>query len=109
MQVGRRLGEFLGGLGIDRRDRGGEGNALGRERQAEALRHVAVLARNGNAGKAAPLDLAREIERGAPLPRWGDEIERGQLRGHLAGATASWILRWARCASRPWRSDRDSS
>src|SRR5271169_2490211 len=63
VQVGRHLRKLVDCLRIDRRDRGGEGNALGRERQAEALRHVAVLARNRDAGEAAPLDLASEIER----------------------------------------------
>jgi hypothetical protein len=72
------VGEFLGRLRIDRCDRGGERDALGGERQPKALRHVAVLARDGDPGKAAPLDLARDIEGGAALPRRGDEIECGQ-------------------------------
>jgi hypothetical protein len=76
------MGEFLDRLRIDRRDRGGERDALRGERQAQALRHVAVLARDGDPGKAAPLDLARDVEGGAPLPRRGDEIECGQLWGH---------------------------
>ena len=78
VNVGGAVGEFLGRLRVDWRDCGGEGDTLGGERQAQALRHVAVLARDGDPGKAAPLDLASEIEGGAPLPWRGDEIECGQ-------------------------------
>jgi hypothetical protein len=69
------VGELLGRPGVNRRDRGGKRDALGSECQAHALRHVAVLARDGDPGKTAPLDLARDVEGGPPLPWCRDEIE----------------------------------
>jgi len=63
MNVGGGMGEFLGGLGVDRRDRGGERDPLGAERQPDALRHVGEGTRHLDFGKAAALDLARHVER----------------------------------------------
>src|SRR6516162_11535599 len=48
-------------------------------------RHWAMLlnlARDGDAGKAALLDLACDIKGRAPLTRLRDEIEGGQCFGH---------------------------
>ena len=42
VDIGRGVGELLGSLGIDRRDRGGERDALGRKGEPDALRHVGV-------------------------------------------------------------------
>src|SRR5215472_7099689 len=90
VNVGSLVGKFFGRLRIDRRDRGGEGDTLCGKRQAEALCHVAELARDGDAGKAALLDLASDIKGGAPLTRLRDEIEGGQWFGHhLPGKPAS--------------------
>ena len=76
------MGEILDRAGIDRRDRGGERDALGGERQRRALRHVAEDARHVEPGKAAPLGLLRDIERDPPPSGHGDEGEGGQRIGH---------------------------
>lgn len=74
--------ELIGRLHMDLRDRSGERDPLGRECDAETLRHVAVLARHRDPGKAAPLDLARDLQSGAP-PAWrGDQVEGGQFCGY---------------------------
>jgi hypothetical protein len=72
MQIGSILRELVGRLRINRCYGGGKWNALGRQCQADALRHVAEGTRHRDPGKAAPLNLARGIERGAPAPRLGD-------------------------------------
>src|SRR5438128_2291090 len=94
VDVGGACCEFLRRLGIDRRDRGAEGDPLGCQRQTRALRHVAVPARRINAGKPAPLDLTRDVERLTPPAGHGDEADRGQRLRHrwlrqqeLAGIT----------------------
>jgi len=69
--------EILDRAGIDRRNRGAKGDALGGERQSRALRHVAESARHVNAGKAAPLDFAREVECLTPPPWHGNEADGG--------------------------------
>ena len=61
VDIGRGVGEFVDGLRIDRRDGRGEWDALGGERQTETLRHIAVLARDGDPGKAAALDFPRDL------------------------------------------------
>src|SRR5262249_12965512 len=73
VNIGRSVGEFVDGRGIDRRDRRGEGDALGGESQPQALCHIAVLAGDRNSGKTAALDFARNLECGAPLPRRRDQ------------------------------------
>ena len=75
--------EFLDRLRIDRRDRGGEGDALGRERQPGTLRHVGVGTRHLDHREAAALDLAREVQRGAAASGFGDQVEgrHGPRRG----------------------------
>jgi len=72
MQIGAVLRELVDRLRIDRRYGGGERNPLGRQREADALRHVTEGTRHRDSGKTAPLNLARGIERGAPTPRLGD-------------------------------------
>src|ERR1700730_10512163 len=72
VQIGGVLRELVDRLRIDRRYGGGEWYALGRQCEADALRHVAERTRHRDPGKAAPLNLARSIERGAPAPRLGD-------------------------------------
>src|SRR5215472_3719318 len=89
VNVGSLVGKFFGRLRIDRRDRGGEGDTLCGKRQAQALCHVAKLARDGDAGKAALLDLASDIKGRAPLTRLRDEIEGGQCFGHHLPSQAS--------------------
>jgi hypothetical protein len=59
MDVGGGLREILGNPAIDRRDRRREADALRRQRQRHALRHVAEDARHVDAEEAAPLNLAR--------------------------------------------------
>ncbi len=76
VDIGGAVREILDRAGIDRRDRGGERDALGCQRQRRALRHVAEDARHVEPGKAAPLGLARDVERDAPPPGHGDERER---------------------------------
>ena len=72
VQIGGVLRELVDRLRVDRRYGGGKRNALGCQREADALRHVAERTRHRDPGKAAPLDLARNIERGTPAPRLGD-------------------------------------
>src|ERR1700733_11693890 len=57
VDIGRAMGEIVDRGGIDRRDRGGEGDALGGEGQTNALRHVAERAGNLDLWKPAPLDF----------------------------------------------------
>jgi len=76
------LRELVDRFRIDRRYGGGEWNALGRQCEANALRHVAERTRHRDPGKAAPLNLARGIERGAPAPWLGDQVEGRQGCGH---------------------------
>ena len=75
--------EFLRRLRIDRRDRGGEGDAFGRQRQPRTLRHVGVGTRYLDHREAAALDLAREVQRGAAASGFGDQVEgrHGPRRG----------------------------
>ena len=94
VDIGRAVREFLARLGIDRRDRGGERDLLGGERQRRALRHVAEDARHIEPGKAAPLGFARDIEGDMPPPRHGDQAQGGERLGHrrysAAWAGRSW-------------------
>src|SRR6516165_9209151 len=76
MQIGAGLGELIDRLRIDRR--GCKWNALGRQCEPDALRHVAKGTRYRDPGKATSLDLARGIERGAPTPRLGDQVKGRQ-------------------------------
>src|SRR6516162_1993234 len=99
VDIGGTRREFLGRLGIDRRDRRAKPDPLSGPRQARALRHVAVPARHVDAGKAAPLDLAGDVEGPAPPSRHGDEADRGQRLKHrrlryrwLAGVTGGSLL-----------------
>src|SRR6266851_8083006 len=78
MQIGGVLRELVDRLCIDRRDGGGKWNAFSRQCEADALRHVAEGTRHRYAGKAAPLNLARGIERGTPASRLGDQVKSGQ-------------------------------
>src|SRR5205814_9249710 len=82
VDVAGAVREFLDGLGIDRRDRRREGDAFGGERETGALRHVGERARYRDAGKAAPLDLARRLQRGMAPSGCGDQVQGGQGRGH---------------------------
>src|SRR6266404_5781147 len=82
VDIGRARREFFGSLQINGRDRGPELDALGGERQARALRHVAVAARHVDAGKAAPLDLAGDLQGLAPPSGHGDEADRGEGLSH---------------------------
>ena len=75
MQIGAGLGELIDGLRVDRRYSGGKWNALGRQCEPDALRHVAKGTRYRDPGKATPLDLARSVERGTPTPRLGDQVK----------------------------------
>ena len=56
------LREVQHGARIDRRDGGAERDALGVPRHRLALRHVAVHAGRVDAGEAAPLDVARDVD-----------------------------------------------
>jgi hypothetical protein len=67
---------------VDRGDRGAEPDALGDVRQRLAQRHVAEDAGCVDARKPAPLDLARNLERGAAPPRHGDQADRRKLLWH---------------------------
>src|SRR5215472_15238913 len=82
VNVGSLMGKFFGRLRIDRRDRCSEGDTLCGKRQTQALDHVAELARDGDAGKAALLDLACDVEGPAPMTWLRDEIEGGEWFGH---------------------------
>ena len=77
VDVGGALGEFLDRLGVDRRDRGGKTDALRGKGQPRALRHVGEGAGYLDLGEAAPLDLAGDVEGGAPLARFGDQVQGG--------------------------------
>ena len=79
---GRALREVADRARVDRRNRGAEHDALGDMRQRLAQRHVAEDARRIDAGKAPPLDLAGELERGAAAPRHGDQADRRKLLRH---------------------------
>jgi len=76
VNVGGTRREFFGRLGIDRGDRGAEPDPLGRQRQARALRHVAVAARHVDAGEAAPLDVAGNVQGLPPPPGHGIKADR---------------------------------
>src|SRR5438445_12732914 len=111
MDVGGTSCELLGCLGIDRRNRGAEGDPLGGECQARALRHIAVSARHVDPGKAAPLDLAGDLQRFAAPPWHGDKADRGhrlrQRRLPKRGlAPATLVTRtscWSQEANKPPR------
>ena len=97
VDVGRTGREFLGRLGIDRRDRGAEGDPLGGQSQTRALRHVAVAARHVDAGKAAPLDLAGDLQGLAPPSGHGDEADRGEGLRHRR-LRCQWLVGCNSCA-----------
>jgi len=82
VDISRTRRELLGRLGIDRRDRSAEPDLLGGQYQTGALCHIAVPARHINAGKAAPLYLAREIEDLMAPSRYGDEADRRERLRH---------------------------
>jgi hypothetical protein len=63
--------EFVDGLRVDRRDRGGKADRFGGQRQPDALRHVGI--------GAGDLDL-RET---AALARLGDQVEGRLLSRHF--------------------------
>src|SRR5580704_15118986 len=84
VQVGGVLRELVDRLGVDRRYGSGERNALGRQCEADALRHVAEGTRYRDPGKAAPINLARGIECGTPASRLGNQVEGRQRGGHRA-------------------------
>jgi hypothetical protein len=73
VQIGTGLSELIDRLRIDRRYGSGKWNALGRQCEPDALRHIAEGTRYRDPGKAASLNLARGVERGAPTPRLGDQ------------------------------------
>ena len=87
VDIGGTGREFLGRLGIDRRDRGAEADPLSGQRQPCALGHVAVAARHVDTRETAPLNLAGEIEGLATPPGDGDETYRGQRLGHRHAPT----------------------
>ena len=108
-----RLREFLDGLGIDRRDRGREGDALGRQRQRGALRHLGVRTRHLDHGEAAALDLAREVECGAASPGSAIRLRAGISRDRRTAIASPLVHRPAqpkactiRHQARPLRSPR---
>ena len=76
---GGALREIAHRAGIDRRDRGGEGDALGDVAQRLAQRHVGKHAGRVNAGEAAPLDFACDLERGPPPAGHGDQADGRKL------------------------------
>ena len=100
VDIGRTRREFFGRLRIDWRDRGAERDPFGSECQACALRHVAEPARHIDARKAAPLDLARDIERSPPPPRHGNEADRRKRFGHRRCSVA--VGRARQQPMRPW-------
>jgi hypothetical protein len=65
--------------GVDVGDRGAEGNPLGRERQRLAEPHAVAVARAVDAGEAAPLDLAGELE--GRLAATGNRGQRHRRKG----------------------------
>src|SRR5262245_33089719 len=73
VQICRALCEILDRAGVDWRDRSTERYPLGGECQSGLLRHVAKPARDIDAGKTAPLELTRDVERLPPPSRNGDE------------------------------------
>ena len=79
---GGALREVADRARVDRRDGGGEHDALGDVRQRLAQRHVAEHARRIDPRKAPPLDLAGDFERGAAAPRHGDQADRRKLLRH---------------------------
>ena len=78
---GRRLGEFLRLLEVDRRDRGREDRALRHMRERVAEPEAAERARRPHAGEAPPLDLAGEFQRCEAAAGDGGEAEGGQVHG----------------------------
>ena len=67
--------EFFRRLGIDRGYRSAERDPFRSQCQPRALRYIAVPARHIDAGKAAPLDLAGDVE-GLAAPSWySDEAD----------------------------------
>src|SRR5262249_30245059 len=81
------LGEVVERARVDRRNCGAERDALGRQSKRVAQGEIGKAARRIDAGKAAPLDLAREIEREAAPPRRMSRGEWSVRRGRPAPAT----------------------
>ena len=92
VQEGRALCEVADRARVDRRNRGAEDDALRHVRQRLAQRHVAEEAGRKDARKPAPLDLARDLERGA-APAWhGDQADRRTLLWHRSFLPATAFL-----------------
>jgi hypothetical protein len=76
------LREILDRAGVDRGDARADQHPLGGKGQCRTLRDVAKAARHVDAGEAAALRLARDLQ-GLPPPPWhGNESKRGHRIGH---------------------------
>src|SRR5689334_1634129 len=93
MNIRGAVGKILDRAGVDRRDRGGEFDALGGQRQRGALRHIAEDARHIETRKAATLGLLCDIERDPPPSGHGDKGEGGQWVRHVNPAPERWPYR----------------
>ena len=78
---GGALSEVADRARVDRRDGGGEGDALGDMAQRLAQRHVGEHAGRIDAGETALLDRASDLQRGAPPSGHGHQADGGNCWG----------------------------
>src|SRR5262249_47574827 len=83
VQVGRSLPHIEGGAGVDVRDRGSEVQGLRGVGEREAKAHGVAEARAVDAGEAATLDLAGQLQGREAAAGYTGQRKRGKLHHAL--------------------------